>query len=198
MDIKKLVENLSKKGTKNTLYNILIIFLIGVFVIIVTSFFDKKGTIVTNSKAEETVDNKQESNDNQLSQYEQKQKEQLRFILEKIDGVGNIEVSIYFESGEEHIPALDVNHSNSTTQEKDNAGGVRETIQNNDGSKVVMTNTGKANEPLILKTYRPKVTGVIIVAQGAEDKKIKYDITKAVAGYYNIAENKVNVYSMKR
>gem|GEM_PF-3796241 len=39
MDLKKIVERLSKKGTKNTMFNILIILLIGLFIVIISDLF---------------------------------------------------------------------------------------------------------------------------------------------------------------
>ncbi|WP_032121677.1 MULTISPECIES: stage III sporulation protein AG [Clostridium] len=195
MNLKKIVDELSKKGTKGTLFNILIIFLIGLFIVIISDVFK-------NTSTKKTVTNEQENKEiaikDSILSYEQEQKSQLKYILTKIEGVGSVEVMMYFESGEEHVPALDMNNSTSTTQEKDTVGGSREIIQKNDGTKVVMSNKGNENEPLILKTYKPKVTGIIIVAEGAEDKKVQYNITKAVSSFYNIPDNKVNVYSMKK
>lgn len=194
MDLKKIVEKLSKKGTKNTMFNILIILLIGLFIVIISDLF-KSTSIKTNIKQKEDKNINISEN---ISSYEEEQKNQLKYILSKIDGVGVVDVMMYFESGEEHVPALDKNNSTSNTKEKDTVGGSRDIEQNNDGTKVVMSNKGNDNEPLIIKTYKPKVSGIIIVAEGAEEKRIKYDITKAISNFYNIPENKVNVYSMKK
>ncbi len=198
MDLKKLFEILGEKNTKNTLYNIFIVFLIGIFIVIVASFFKNKNETQANGKIADSNEVQIINNKYDTTLYEQRQKEELKNILSKIEGVGNVDVMIYFESGEEQVPAVDVNRSVSTTEENDNSGGKRQITQNNDGSKVVIANTGNSNEPLILKRYKPKVTGVIIVAEGAEDGKIQYEMTKAVANFYNIPDNKVNVYSMKR
>lgn len=191
MNFKKIFDLF--KNSKNSMYNLVIILLLGVFIVIVTSFFNN------DTKASGINENHQEKGEtlNDLSSYEQKMKNELKYALSKIKGVGNVEVVIYFESGEEQVPAVDVNKTNSTTQEKDNSGGNRVNNQTSDGSKVVITNKSNGSEPLILKTYKPKITGVLIVAQGAEDKKIQYEITKVVSTLYNISQNKVNVCSME-
>ncbi|WP_055667686.1 stage III sporulation protein AG [Desnuesiella massiliensis] len=191
MNFKKIFDLF--KNSKNSMYNLVIILLLGVFIVIVTSFFNN-GT-----KASISNENHQEKGEtlNDMSSYEQKMKNELKYALSKIRGVGSVEVVIYFESGEEQVPAVDVNRTYSTTQEKDNSGGNRVNNQTSDGSKVVITNKSNGSEPLILKTYKPKITGVLIVAQGAEDKKIQYEITKVVSTLYNIPQNKVNVCSME-
>ena len=41
------------------------------------------------------------------------------------------------------------------------------------------------------------VLGVVVVAKGASDSKVKHNIEVAVSNLYNLDANKVNVYSMK-
>jgi len=130
--------------------------------------------------------------------YEENQKNDLKNILKKIDGVGDVDVMITFESGEQKVPAYDKSTQISKTEENDTSGGTRVNNQNTDGSKVVMTTQDGDNEPFILTTYKPKVIGVIVVAEGAENSKTKYDIEQAVSKIYDLSLDKVNVYSMKK
>jgi len=130
--------------------------------------------------------------------YEEKQKNDLKNILKKMNGVGDVEVMMSFENGEQKVPAYDKNSQKSTTEETDNEGGKRVNNQDTDGSKVVMTTSDGNNEPFILTTYKPKLRGVIIIAEGAENSKTKYEIEQAVSKLYNLSLDKVNVYSMKK
>ncbi len=59
-----------------------------------------------------------------------------------------------------------------------------------------MQNDSNTSEPFITKTYKPQITGIIIVAEGAKSNKITYDIQKAVSSFYNLSLDKVNVYPM--
>jgi stage III sporulation protein AG len=61
-----------------------------------------------------------------------------------------------------------------------------------------MSTSDGNNEPFILKTYKPKIVGVIVLAEGAENSKIKYELEQAVSKLYNLSLDKVNVYSMKK
>lgn len=141
--------------------------------------------------------NEEVSTDDQ-EDYEENQKNDLKNILKKIDGVGDVDIMITFESGEQKVPAYDKSTQISKTEENDTSGGTRVNNQNTDGSKVVMTTQDGDNEPFILTTYKPKAIGVIVVAEGAENSKTKYDIEQAVSKIYDLSLDKVNVYSMKK
>ncbi|MEL7598255.1 MAG: stage III sporulation protein AG, partial [Clostridiaceae bacterium] len=150
---------------------------------------------------EEIVKQKKDDEAVVNTEYKDQQKEmelKLKDILENIKGVGKVKVMIYFKGGEEQVPALNINDSTSLTEEKDVEGGTRKITQNNDGRTVVMMNTENGNEPLILKKYNPEITGVCVVAEGAEDNLIKLQIQKAVINLFGLKENKVNVYPMKK
>ena len=115
-----------------------------------------------------------------------------------MNGVGDVDVMIHFENGEKKVPAYDNSAQKSTTEETDNQGGKRVNNQNTDNSKVVMTTKDGKNEPFILTTIKPRIVGIVVVAEGAQDSKIKYEIEQAVSKLYNLSLDKVNVYSMKK
>lgn len=205
MDFKKLLEKLKNEEAKKTLsnkttVNLLIIFLIGVLILISASFFKTtsntvKGTISQGSKDGSPVEEISKKPEDEI---EKELKFELKNILQQTDGVGRVEVMIYFASGEEQVPALNINDSTNATEEIDTEGGRRQTTQKNNGSTVVITNDGDKSQPLIVKKNKPKVTGVLVVAEGAEDKVTEYRIRKAVTNLFNIPDNQVNVYPMKK
>ncbi|WP_238882791.1 stage III sporulation protein AG [Clostridium sp. YIM B02551] len=194
-DFKKKILSMIKD---QRMMNVIAVVIIALFALIVLSFFNKgsssKLTLTNNTSNQEksTVKNQ---DDKQISTYEDAQRESLRNILQNIKGVGDVQVMMYFEGSESKVPAVDTTDQTSVTEEKDKESGERVTNQKNSNSKVVMANNG--NDPLILKTEKPKVTGIVIVAQGADSSKVKYDITKACAGLYDISMDKINVYPMK-
>ncbi|MCD2345164.1 stage III sporulation protein AG [Clostridium guangxiense] len=206
MDFKKLMNYFKdEKKKKNAFTNILIIGLIGILIVIVASFFNSTESFSQseNSKKEQTTSQSQSQNQNQSSSdsiesYETNVENKLKNTLEQMDGVGKVQIMMYFSSGEEQVPAFNVNKSTSVTDETDNSGGKRTTTQNSDGDTVVMSKDGDKESPLILKTYKPKITGVCIVAEGAEDENTKLNITNAVVELFGVPADKVNVYPMKK
>lgn len=196
MDLKKMLEKLLNKDKKSNLINLTIIALIAILVVIGTNIFKSTGSAETNetSSKNQQVQKASSSSDD----YEAALENKLKTTLEQIQGVGRVDVMITFESGEEQVPAINVNDSTSTTEEKDGSGGTRTNTQKTNGSTIVVTNDGSKNEPLIVKTYKPKVVGVCVVAEGADNKVTEYNISKAVVKLFNLSMDKVNVYPMKK
>lgn len=132
-----------------------------------------------------------------LNGYEEKEMEELKNLLGKIQDVGQVEVKIHFKSGEVKVPAREDSTQGSVTEETDNQGGKRISDQQTEGSKVVMSDNGISTEPYILQVNKPEISGVVVVATGATSSKVKYDIQVAVSNLYGISIDKVNVYPMK-
>ena len=197
--LKKELKKILDQKSLNTLIAICLIMGFALIALNVLLPSDKNSEINMYSGSYNNNQNQNEevSTDDQ-EDYEEKQKNDLKNILKKIDGVGNVDVMITFESGEQKVPAYDKSTQISKTEENDTSGGTRVNNQNTDGSKVVMTTQDGDNEPFILTTYKPKAIGVIVVAEGAENSKTKYDIEQAVSKIYDLSLDKVNVYSMKK
>ncbi|MGL5416941.1 MAG: stage III sporulation protein AG [Clostridium sp.] len=200
MDFKKVKEEFNKMMKDKKFSNLLIIIIVlGIVVLVGSIFFDRKesGKSEGNGALNVSV-NEAESKETVLSkdEYEKEQKEQLISILEKMNGVGKVDVYMTFESGEVKVPAYDNNTQTTVTNEEDSSGGKRVNEQKNDGSTVVMSSGDKGNTPFITKIYKPKVQGIMITAEGAENSKTKYNIEKAVSDLYNLSFDKVNVYPM--
>ncbi|AYD40595.1 stage III sporulation protein AG [Clostridium fermenticellae] len=199
--IKSIKNNQSNK--KNST-NLLILFLSGILIVIAASFF-KSSSIseITGSSSENNNKNQvqkqsTESTGENSEDYETSIQNKLKSTLQSIEGVGKVDVMVSFEGSEEQVPAVNVNDSTNTTEEKDTTGGVRNSVQKNNGSTVVITNNDGKSEPLILKKYKPKVEGVCVVAEGAENDLTQLRITKAVMDLFNLPQDKVNVYPMKK
>lgn len=199
--IKKLFtseEGKIEKKKNNKLPNFLIIclslVLISVLVILGNDFFKSTSTVKINSQP----NSPQVKEGFSVSDYETTEENKLKAVLEDIDGVGRVKVMLTIDGSEEQVPAVNINNSTSNTKEQDNNGGTRETTQKNDGSTIVLTNEGDKNQPLIVKTNKPKIVGVCVVAEGAKERVVELKITQAVTRLYNIRPDKVSVYPMKK
>lgn len=63
--------------------------------------------------------------------------------------------------------------------------------------KVVIYNVGNDEQPLILKTIKPEVRGVIIVVDGAENLQLKAMIIDAVQKFLDIPSYKIALLPKK-
>lgn len=193
-----LKENNENNKTNKRITNLIIIVLIGaIFMIAGSSFKGNKNKDIYASTCNKNTEEKKYTEIN-AKDYEIFLQNELKNKLEKVQGVGSVDVMIYFESGEEKIPAVNITNSNSITNEQDTTGGKRKISQNNNDKNVVVTNENGNNKPLIIKKNKPRVTGVLVVAEGAEDKITELRISKAVCALFNIPDSKINVYPMKK
>lgn len=187
-----------EKKKNNKLPNFLIaclsFILISILVVLGNDFFKSTSTAKVNPQGNPSPDKQSFS----TREYEITEENKLKSVLEEIEGVGKVKVMVTFDGSEEQVPAVNINDSKSTTKEKDNQGGTRETTQQNNGNTIVLTNDGSKNEPLIVKTNKPKVVGVCVVAEGANNGVIEMKIAQAVTRLYSIQTDKVTVYPMKK
>ena len=188
MDFDKLKVELKKLLKNKKINNLIIVLLVILFILLAFNILFPK-------EKENTYDEeiKQSVEVNKNKEYEEKEKKELIDILKSIQGVGEVEVKINFESDEVKVPAYEKNTQVSKTEETDVNGGKRINNQTNDSTSVVMA----TDKPYILQTYKPKVIGIVVVAEGASDSKIKHEIEAAVSSLYALPANKGNVYPMK-
>lgn len=194
-DVKKELANLlNDKKFLNVIYIALIIAFVLIAISFVTTSRKKETTKAANVN---TLESQNITQNEEIKSYEEKEQKELKELLGKMEDVGEVDVKIYFKSGEVKVPAIEATSQESITEESDSSGGIRKNNQLTDGSKVVMSVDGGNNEPYIIQVNKPEITGVLVVAQGATSNKIKYDIQVAISSLYGISIDKVNVYTMK-
>ena len=102
----------------------------------------------------------------------------LAAVLSSIRGAGRVEVMITYETGTELVPAMstkvDSNSSESSDGERSSL-----TVQTNEVSEPATVGSGGGNEPIVLMEKQPVVRGVIVVAEGAADIRVKLDVQRA-------------------
>ena len=180
-------------GKDKNITNLIVILIIGVIIVIAGSVFwgeDRKDKLDIAYEVSDTGVNKDDT-----LPYEQHLKLNLEKVLSSIEGVGKVSAMITFESSSEMIPAIETKSNKTLTSEADNQGGKREVEQIEEDEKILILNKQDGDQqPLILKELKPKVKGVIIVAEGVEDPGIKravYDAAKTVLG---IKAHKVKIF----
>lgn len=111
-----------------------------------------------------------------IDSYVEALENKLSLALSKIDGAGKVSVVISVESGMQTVLATEKTTENGVTREEPFTVG---------GKTVV-----------IKETY-PEITGVLIVAKGANNLSTKVAIINATAALLDIQSNKIQVLPMK-
>lgn len=124
-----------------------------------------------------------------ISQYRQELEQQLCQLLTEIKGVGKVNVMLALKSGPEAVPAMNLQTSQKTTEEKDSNGGTRLTKEESQSNNLATSNS----ELLLLQEKLPSVLGVVVVAQGAESASIRLELVRAVQTICNVPPHLVQV-----
>lgn len=115
---------------------------------------------------------------------------ELTNILKKIDGVGDVEILILYNGGKQ----LEI--ASKTEKHTDvEVNGDRTTTTTNESSVPVIVGGDK---PLIIGEKRAVIDGVIVVADGGGDNKIKVQIMQALSKLLKIDFDKVQVFKAKK
>lgn len=118
--------------------------------------------------------------------------EKLAVNLEKIQGVGKTKVLVTLSSNVIIQYARNESVTQKNAKETDKAGGTRETEDVTKNNQVVIV----GDNALVTTEERPEVEGVLVIAQGASDPKIKEQIFVAVQTLLGIQPSKINVVPM--
>ena len=109
---------------------------------------------------------------------------------------GKVKVLVTYTSSSEITPMYNENNTVSHTSENDSAGGTRTVEETGTNKQVVFTEENGASVPATQTVISPKVEGVIVTAEGANDTNVKADIVAAVVAVTGAQAHKVQVFSM--
>lgn len=118
---------------------------------------------------------------------------ELEAILSGVEGAGRVRVQVALDGGVERVFALDRTLNATTTEERDRSGGLRVITQNDAQDKVVAVQGGGGQEPLVRQVLRPKVRGVLVVAEGAGDPAVRDTLARAVQTALGVPLHQVTV-----
>ena len=120
--------------------------------------------------------------------YIQQTEKELELILEKINGAGKVEVMLTLESSYENVFAKGY----STKEDKGEKDEKKEVLE----EYIIIKNGSSNEECLVVKVYEPAIKGVAVVAEGADNIKVKNAITQTVCALFNISSARVSVEKM--
>ena len=118
-------------------------------------------------------------NENEIDLYVNSLEDKLSSVLSKLSGAGRVEVVISVESGMETVLATE-------KILKDTEYGVEQT------EKPIIVN-GKT---VTLKELYPKIVGVLIVSEGANDIMVMRKIQEATVSLLNVGLEQIEILSM--
>lgn len=112
----------------------------------------------------------------------------LAAILSEINGAGKVNVLITYYSTSELLTAATTNtHSTVTEGISNKSSTTSETT-----SPIIV-----GNDVIVLKEIMPEVKGVIVVAEGASDVRVRLELLRAVQTVLEIDANAIEIFAGK-
>lgn len=162
------------KNFKHLKTLIVVVLSVIVLVIFASSFVSKKS-----NKTQESTN----VSSNALS-YCKQQEHRLEQVLENVKGISNVNVFVMVDES----PTLKYVEDNSQTQSQN---------QTTSTSETVLTKNGSVTSPIVVCEILPKIKGVLVIAKGAGDLKIKTTLTNIISSVLGINISSVEVLEGK-
>lgn len=197
---------MSKKGeglsgiSKKKLLWLIVLFSIGVLLLTLSNFLpgerDNGSAETAAPQAEGEASASAKGGDTgTIAMAESSIESRLEDILSKVEGVGEVSVTVTLENGPQFIYATDENLNETTTEEKESNGSQRVTTDTTNSVQTVLAQPEgiSGQEPVVVKEISASIGGVLIAAEGAKDARTKETLTRAVQTLLDIPAHKVSV-----
>ncbi len=151
---------------------------------------EQAGKSTTGNKADETYGDSTPA-------YVKELETRLSELLSCVENVGKVKVMITIESSGEKTVLQDGSREQEETKEQDSEGGSRiELSTKSDGTTVFSKSDGEES-PYVLKEEYPKVSGVVVIAEGSGKGSVDLDILNAVQVLFDVPAHKIRIMKMK-
>ena len=125
--------------------------------------------------------------------------ERLESFLSLVEGAGPVRVMVGFSSERETVFAVDSSASESVTREEDAQGGNREVRQQSNNTQTVLVpDRNGASMPLVLRETQPHISGIVIIAEGGADARVRAELTRAAQAILGLDAHKIQVLQMQQ
>ena len=177
---------------------------LGAALLLVNSFLSMRGVEPDEGAAgppppegEEVFASREPARASPFEAIEQPLEARLKEMLEKIVGVGTVDVLVTVESTEEIVYEKNGRLTRQQTDETDGQGGTRHITQITQDGEVVLYEVSGAQTPVVVKRIQPKIRGILVVAKGAENRTVRELILDAVRKGTGVPAGRVSVVPRK-
>lgn len=187
--------------------NLLILVLAGILLVVITfptkeepkesSGINRATTVATKEVSDAERKETEGGRYEEWNEYAEYLEEKLEGVLANMRGVGGVKVMITLETSEEQVVEKDEPIQRDNTTETDKNGGNRVIYKLDSGQETVYSKQGDTETPYISKVILPKVSGVLIVAEGAGQGTNTKNITEIAMALFGVEAHKVKVVAME-
>lgn len=178
----------------------LIVILLGVLLCVISLPVEKSSTksAILDNVNDRIGEQQQTFTDSYNTDYAKVWEEKLEESLLYIEGAGEVKVLITLKESEQKVLAKDGMEDISEMTEADASGGSRKTTQSRVEKNTIYTVDERGQDvPYVVKTISPAVAGVVVIAQGADQPKVRQNIIEAIQVLFDVDMNKITIAKMK-
>lgn len=185
--------------SNNKRFWLILIGLFGAALMILTNFLSvDKGVVPVPETAQQgdtgVFLNKEVDPDHMtIADYEEIYEKKIKEVLEQMVGVGQVSVLVNVDSTAEMVVKENTRTRQTETTEKDQQGATRHITDVSRDGEVVIYGSKSGEQPIILKTIKPKIRGIWIVAKGAENLQVKRMILEAISKSMDVPVHRISV-----
>ena len=184
-------------NNKKKIENLVVFVIILIVTIIVINMVLKEDDAIENTQINNTKTLAKNNKETvQIINEEDELKQDLKEILAKISGVGEVEVLITYSQTSQTVALYNEDNSQTDTEEEDSGGGNRKITEVSAKKEVIYQEVNGEKIPVTQSTIKPKIEGAIITATGAGNSEVKLKITQAVEAATGLATHKIQVFEM--
>lgn len=159
-------------------------------VVVIATLILLYSLITTDKKKVEKVN---VSDNNQEISLTDEVERRLSDVLSKIDGAGKVEVMITYSGSTEKVIA---NTRSTHTNTSSSSGSITTSTSTVTETPIIISSNG-SSRLYVIKEIMPKVTGVIVVAEGASNARVRLELMRAVQTILDINANSIEIFAMK-
>ncbi len=128
-----------------------------------------------------------------LNTYKEKLEEEAENALSQIKGAGDVKVVLSFDSTGKTVVAR-----NSQSKTEKDTGDTDNKERKEVTDNVVVYGQGQNEKPYITEEKMPLPSGVLVIAKGAENETVQYELYEAVKALYGISSHRIKVTASKK
>lgn len=169
----------------------IILVVIFIAVVLLIWFADFGGDKTTNAKSKTSSTSNSISS---LARYTEELETRLCNVLSTIDGAGKVDVMITFNGNSEVILATTTDEKSTNNSTTSSGGTTNDSQTKTVSSQPVLITENGTTTPIVLMEIYPEIKGVIVVAEGANNVRVKLDLLKAVQALLNVNSGQVEIF----
>lgn len=146
-----------------------------------------------NFGSEKNITTEETNSSFDLDTYKGKLEEEAETALSQIKGAGDVKVVLSFDSTGKTVVA----RNSQSKIEKDN-GDTDNKERKEVTDNVVVYGQGQNEKPYITEEKMPLPSGVLVIAKGAENENVRYELYEAVKALYGISSHRIKVTASKK